>query len=68
MKIAIGSDHAGFRLKEKIKEFLLSKGYEVLDFGTNSLNPPTIPSLPRRWQGQFKERRRILASSSAEAV
>jgi ribose-5-phosphate isomerase (EC 5.3.1.6) len=36
MKIAIGSDHAGFRLKEKIKEFLLSKGYEVLDFGTNS--------------------------------
>ena len=36
MKIAIGSDHAGFNLKEKIKEFLLSKGYEVLDFGTNS--------------------------------
>jgi ribose 5-phosphate isomerase B len=26
MKIAIGSDHAGFSLKEKIKEFLLSKG------------------------------------------
>jgi len=43
MKIAIGSDHAGFRLKEKIKEFLLSKGYEVLDFGTNSTEPAHYP-------------------------
>ncbi len=36
MRIAIGSDHAGFRLKEKIKEFLKEKGHEVIDFGTNS--------------------------------
>jgi ribose 5-phosphate isomerase B len=43
MKIAIGSDHAGFRLKEKIKEFLLSKGYEVLDFGTNSTESTHYP-------------------------
>ncbi len=43
MKIAIGSDHAGFRLKEKIKEYLLSKGYEVLDFGTNSTNSTHYP-------------------------
>lgn len=43
MKIAIGSDHAGFRLKEKIKDFLLSKGYEVLDFGTNSTEPTHYP-------------------------
>jgi ribose 5-phosphate isomerase B len=43
MKIAIGSDHAGFSLKEKIKEFLLSKGYEVLDFGTNSTEPTHYP-------------------------
>ena len=34
MKVALGSDHAGFRLKERIKEFLISKGHEVIDFGT----------------------------------
>jgi len=43
MRIAIGSDHAGFRLKEKIKEFVLSKGYEVLDFGTNSTHSTHYP-------------------------
>lgn len=36
MKIAIGSDHAGFQYKEKIKNFLGSLGHEVKDFGTNS--------------------------------
>ena len=34
--IAIGSDHAGFAYKEKIKEFLLTGGYIVRDFGTDS--------------------------------
>jgi ribose 5-phosphate isomerase B len=36
MKIAIGSDHAGFQLKEVIKSKLAVWGYEVQDFGTNS--------------------------------
>lgn len=36
MKIAIGSDHAGFHYKEKIKEFLKENGYEFHDFGTHS--------------------------------
>jgi len=36
MKIAIGSDHAGFQYKEKIKQLLTSLGHEVTDFGTNS--------------------------------
>jgi ribose 5-phosphate isomerase B len=35
-KIAIASDHAGYQYKEKIKEFLASKGYTVQDFGTDS--------------------------------
>jgi len=35
-KIAIGCDHAGFQLKLILKDFLLSKGIEVFDFGTNS--------------------------------
>jgi len=34
LKVAIGSDHRGFRLKERIKKFLLSSGYEVVDLGT----------------------------------
>jgi ribose 5-phosphate isomerase B len=43
MKIAIGSDHAGFRYKEKIKEFLQEKGHEVNDFGTFSEEPVDYP-------------------------
>lgn len=35
-RIAIGSDHAGFELKEKLKAFLEEKGYEVLDQGAFS--------------------------------
>lgn len=34
MKIAIGTDHAGFDYKEKIKAFLKAKGHEIKDFGT----------------------------------
>jgi ribose 5-phosphate isomerase B len=36
MKIAIGSDHAGFSLKEELKAYLQNKGFEVKDFGTFS--------------------------------
>ena len=39
MKIFLGSDHAGFELKEKIKEFLTQKGLEVIDKGAFELNP-----------------------------
>ena len=43
MKIAIGSDHAGFEYKEKIREFLASLGHTVTDFGTNSNAPVDYP-------------------------
>ena len=36
MKIAIGSDHAGFAYKEKIRAFLEELGHNVTDFGTHS--------------------------------
>ena len=36
MRIAIGSDHAGYRYKEEIKRFLTGQGHEVEDFGTHS--------------------------------
>jgi ribose 5-phosphate isomerase B len=43
MKIAVGSDHAGFRYKEKIKQFLAGLGHEVGDFGTDSEEPVDYP-------------------------
>jgi len=43
MKIAIGSDHAGFRYKERIKEFLQEQGHVVQDFGTFSEEPVDYP-------------------------
>jgi len=36
MKISLGTDHAGFRYKEKVKAFLTELGHEVKDFGTFS--------------------------------
>lgn len=39
MKIYVGSDHAGFELKEKVKEYLKSQGYEVTDRGAFQLDP-----------------------------
>ena len=36
MKIAIGADHAGYELKEKVKTYLIKKRLEVKDFGANS--------------------------------
>jgi ribose 5-phosphate isomerase B len=36
MKIAMGNDHSAVEMKEAIKAYVESKGYEVIDFGTNS--------------------------------
>jgi ribose 5-phosphate isomerase B len=43
MKIAIGTDHAGFTYKEEIKKLLQSLGHEVRDFGTFSSEPVDYP-------------------------
>ncbi len=43
MKIAIGSDHAGFRYKERLKQHLQAAGHEVTDFGTDSVEPVDYP-------------------------
>lgn len=37
-KIGICADHGGFDLKEKLKSFLVSKGFEIVDFGAEELN------------------------------
>lgn len=43
MKIAIGTDHAGFKYKEDIKTFLSSQGYIIKDFGTFNDNSCDYP-------------------------
>lgn len=45
--IAIGSDHAGYAYKEKIKAMLLAEGHTVRDFGTNSEAPCDYPDFIR---------------------
>jgi ribose 5-phosphate isomerase B len=43
MKIAIGADHAGFEVKEKIKQQLAEMNLEVQDLGTSSLDSVDYP-------------------------
>jgi len=38
-KIILGTDHAGFELKEEIKKFLISEGFEIEDVGAHKLDP-----------------------------
>ena len=47
MRIAIGSDHAGFRYKERLVTLLREWGHDVTDFGTHSPEPVDYPPLVR---------------------
>ena len=43
MNVAIGADHAGFELKERVKQYLESHRHTVLDMGTNSTESTDYP-------------------------
>lgn len=43
MKIAIGCDHVGYELKKRVIDHLTEKGYEVVDFGTDSTERTDYP-------------------------
>mgnify|MGYP001362675862 CR=1 FL=1 len=43
MKIGLACDHAGFELKEKLKEYLISKENQIKDFGCYSLDSVDYP-------------------------
>jgi ribose 5-phosphate isomerase B len=47
MKIAIGSDHAGYRFKEQLKTTLAAAGHAIADFGTESEAPVDYPLFVR---------------------
>lgn len=44
MRIAVGADHAGFHLKERVKTALEAAGHDVLDVGTDSPGPVDYPA------------------------
>jgi len=43
MKISIGADHAGFEMKERVKQYLESRGHDVVDVGTHSTESTDYP-------------------------
>jgi ribose 5-phosphate isomerase B len=47
MRIALGSDHAGFEYKSAIAKFLVAAGHEVHDYGTYSTAPVDYPDFIR---------------------
>ena len=73
MKIAIGSDHAGFPYKEKIKEMLTGLGHQVKDFGTDSEKPVDYPVFIRPTaeavgRGEFERGIVLGGSGNGEAI
>lgn len=73
MKIAIGSDHAGFEYKEKIKAHLLAAGHQVKDFGTHSPESCDYPDFIRPVaeavaRGEFERGIVLGGSGNGEAI
>lgn len=71
MKISLGSDHGGYEYKEKVKEYLLSKGYEVIDCGTDSLESCHYPEFAFKASELVRDKKvdkGILICSSGEGV
>jgi ribose 5-phosphate isomerase B len=48
IRIAIGADHGGFDLKEKARQYLAGKGFEVEDLGTHSTESVDYPDYARK--------------------
>ncbi len=71
--IAIGSDHAGFAYKEKIKAMLLADGHTVRDYGTTSDAPCDYPDFIRPTaeavaRGEFERGIVLGGSGNGEAI
>ena len=73
MKIAIGSDHAGFQYKEMLKTHLEKLGHTVHDFGTHSSDPVDYPLFIRPVaeavaRGEFERGIVLGGSGNGEAI
>ncbi len=53
--ITIGADHRGFKLKEKIKNFLKEKGFAIKDAGTFSAEPCDYPKIAFKVGGEVSK-------------
>jgi ribose 5-phosphate isomerase B len=47
MRVVLGSDHAGFSLKETLREHVAALGHEVIDVGTYNTDPVDYPDFAR---------------------
>lgn len=56
MKIAIGADHAGYDLKEFLKNYLITKGIEVIDKGAYSLESVDYPTFAKSVSNSILEK------------
>ncbi len=56
-KVCIASDHAGYRLKENIKEFLISENISIFDLGTTNENSVDYPDFARKLSNRVKVNR-----------
>jgi len=54
-KIALACDHAGFSFKEKTKEYLLNKGYEINDYGCFSEESVDYPDFAHQLADSIKK-------------
>lgn len=56
MVIGLGSDHGGYELKEDIKEYLISKSIDIIDYGTDSLESVDYPDFGKAVANAVMER------------
>jgi ribose 5-phosphate isomerase B len=71
MVIAVGSDHAGYHLKEHVKGVLLASGHEVMDVGTvspDSVDYPAYAEQAARLVAEGQAERAVLACGSGVGV
>ena len=56
-KVCIASDHAGFNLKESIKDFLINKNISIIDLGPTNENSVDYPDYAKKVSNRVKSKR-----------
>jgi len=56
-KVCIASDHAGFKLKESIKDFLINKNISIIDLGPMNENSVDYPDYAKKVSNRIKSKR-----------
>ena len=56
-KVCIASDHAGFKLKDQVLDFLISKNISVIDLGPSNDNSVDYPDFAKKVSGRVKSKK-----------